>query len=135
MRAARQKCRFPGANGGASSLGFAGSSENPVNICQGGAVPFDPQCNGNYTVSYPPGAFSMVEQNGTPDLVALDQPVLTLVASVITNPPIVLPPPRYFLALPPPEGAAPPAPALAFTAAHLAITVLYAACCCLQFSS
>jgi hypothetical protein len=76
-------------NGGASSLDTAGSPANPINICQGGAVPFDPQCTSNFTVFYPAGTFAVAEQNGTPVAIAESQPVVTLITSVTTNPPQV----------------------------------------------
>jgi hypothetical protein len=74
-------------NGGASSLDIAGSAANPINICLGGRVPFDPECTSNFTVFYPAGTFAVQEQNGSPVAVSESQAVVTLDSSVTANPP------------------------------------------------
>jgi hypothetical protein len=73
-------------NGGASTLDFAGSSASPMNICMGAAVPFSPQCTSDFTIFYPAGTFSAVESDGVPATISMDQPQITLVSSITTNP-------------------------------------------------
>lgn len=74
-------------SGGASTLDIAGTFDAGGN-CVGGAVPFSPACTDGFAFAYPPGIFGagFIVADPVPIVVALDQPVITLVSSVTTVP-------------------------------------------------
>jgi len=68
--------------GGPSSLDFAGTLDDPANICIGAATSLDPNC-AYLGRAYPPGTLGTVQLNtGVVDYVSSTAPQITLVSSV-----------------------------------------------------
>jgi len=71
-------------NGGASSLDIAGLGF-PFDLCVGAAATLQAGCTANFQENFPAGTKGVVDFDGIFE-VSPDQPVITLVSSVTTNP-------------------------------------------------
>ena len=87
------------ANGGASSLDFAGTPEIALsNFCVGAATALDAACTFNFGYTYPVGTVGVLLLQGPADL-SSSFPQITLVSSVTTPPSSAAPEPPFTLAL------------------------------------
>jgi hypothetical protein len=75
--------------GGASSLDFAGPLAN--SFCSGAAATLDANCTFNFLLTYPVGTDAVAYLGGY--FVSASFPTVTLVSSIVTNPPSTVPEP------------------------------------------
>jgi hypothetical protein len=75
---------------GLSSLDFAGTADDPTNVCVGAATSLDAACTFDLTQPYAPGTVGAVELNGLPHFVSSQAPQITLASSVTTPEPASL---------------------------------------------